>query len=201
MNVSSMLNNIRADNKKIILAAVIFTVIAYADYSFILSAQFSKIKNTGSKISKLKSDIAGLKKDVVAMKEALASHIPKKAGVKLKRFISDQEIPSLLSAISEIANTNRVRIIQIKPLKEIKKAKEEKVVKGIPKQQAVGLSQIPLSITLDLSANYHMLGKFINELENSEVFICVEGMKISRNPEDYLHQNANLILKTYVNNK
>ena len=51
---------------------------------------------------------------------------------------------------------------------------------------------------MDLSAGYHQLGKFINELENAQVFVIVQELKIEPQPGNYLKQKAALTLKTYV---
>ena len=57
---------------------------------------------------------------------------------------------------------------------------------------------IPYLINLDLICDYHNLGKFINALENSKVFMEVQELKISTKLQDYIKQKINLAIRTYV---
>jgi hypothetical protein len=55
-----------------------------------------------------------------------------------------------------------------------------------------------LLINLDLLADYHNLGKFIQALEDSPVFMEVQELDISTQLPDYMKQKVTLVLKTYV---
>jgi Tfp pilus assembly protein PilO len=182
------------DTKKIILIVIICLIIVYLDFNFFMALQLKMLKNLGPQIIKIKADLAKLDKDLVDMqelknKQATSAKTP---STKAKKIILEEDIPSLLKGISDIANINDVKITQMKPSKE-PQAKETKA----PGDNIEGLAR--LWITLDLTGGYHHLGRFINDLENTEVFMAVENLKITpQNPADYLKQKASLVLKTYV---
>jgi len=53
-------------------------------------------------------------------------------------------------------------------------------------------------ISIELSSDYHSLGRFINELENSDVLLAVLSLKMISQPLNYFKQRVNLVLVTYV---
>lgn len=177
----------KLDNKKIFLIVLIAVSILYIDYSFIIRMQLNNIKSLKSRIIKLKQDINTLNKQLADI-DNLKIKLGQSKAAK-KQIISEGELPTLLEDIANIANKNNIRITQIKPSKEIK-AKGEKV---LPSTELT-----VIYIILDLSGSYHNFGNFINELENADKFIAVENIKIARDTKDYLRQNVNLLLRTYV---
>lgn len=169
------------DNKKLILAGLIMAILLYTDYSFVLSRQFAGMKSSASKITKLKQDIASLTSGEAALKKAKEG--PDKSQYKNKVIISESQIASLVERIAGMANKDNVKIMQIKPGKE-SKAKDS------------ALSA--LGINIDLVCSYHSLGVFINDIENADEFMMVEGLRIEPDAVNYLQQRVNLVIKTYV---
>ena len=187
----NILKKIKLDKKKAILILVVALVLAYLDYNFILSAQLKMVGEIKAKIVKLKTDINKLHKDLASLAGAQRKQQETaKATTKIKSLVTNGQVPQLLKEISDLANNSQVRIMQIKPEKEIKDAKAAKSAKA---QNIAGER-----IKLDISCDYHHLGQFLNALENSEIFLAVEEMKINSLPNDYFHQNIRLELKTYV---
>ena len=178
------------DKKKIILIILIGFILLYMDFSFLIRLQFKNTRTLGTKISKLKKDIDILAKDLATLEDLKQRHpeVKKEALSKVKKIISEEQIPSLLKDISDIATKYNVKIMQIKPSKELKK---EDKVSVVPKFNH-------LLITLDLICGYHSLGSFINGLENAERFMAVQDLKITPDPNNYLSCNIALVLKTYV---
>jgi len=175
------------DQKKLILAGIIAFAVLYLDVSLLLNWQINTLKGMNPKIEQGRKEIDDLKRYIANAKIAPPKQADK--AVKPKKFVSEGGIPSLLNTISDIANKNKVSILQIKPLSE-PQAKDDKA------QASSNLSAV--SISLEASASYHNLGLFINQLENSDVFIVVEVLKISVTPGDYFQQKASIRLKTYV---
>jgi Tfp pilus assembly protein PilO len=172
------------DSKKVVLILIMSALFLYLDMNFLLKAQMNWIKQSSDGITKLNNDIKALDlglKNMQEIKSLQKNTLPKKA----KKIIFDSQLPSLLHDISKIGNANNVKILQIKPSRDISKA-------------AAALKFSPLLISLDLQCGYHNLGKFINDLENSQTFISVESFKIEAQPEEPLRQRVSLILKTYV---
>lgn len=189
LKMINLLNKIQLDKKKIFFIVLGSFVILYLDFVFLIGLQFKHIKNISPKIIKLKQDMENFSKELATMQDLKGKQVEtkQKALLKAKKVISEEQIALLLQSISDVANKNNVSISKILP----SKAKEERASAGT-------LKLTSLLITLDLSCGYHNLGRFLNDLENAENFITVQEMKITYSSSDYLRQNVNLVLKTYV---
>lgn len=188
-----MTGKIKLDNKKIFLIIVICLVIVYFDFQFLIKLQLKALKGLRPKIVRLKEDLDTLNKDLVKMQDLKNRQIGanQKVASDVKRIISEGEIASLLQDVSDMANKNEIKILQMKPARESPGLKQAIAVAGIEKFT-------PLLITLDLFCDYHHLGKFLNDLENAKDFIAVQNIKITSQQTDYLKQKASLVLKAYV---
>ncbi len=190
-NLLNKLNELKLDNKKIFLIAFVGLLILYVDFAFIMKLQLQGIITLTPKIIKLKKDVDNLAKDLSLMQDLERKASKDKAQIgalKPKEIISENKILLLLQEVSELANKNRVKIMQINTSKDTK-AQEEVIA---------GERLLPIIITLDLTCGYHSLGSFINALENARHFIELQDMKIIRDPHDHLLQNVNLVIKTYA---
>ncbi len=188
------LQSLTQDKKKLALAALIVVIFLYIDVTFIMGFQLKSAIGSRAKIIKLKNDLGALKKELAKIEDlkknnALDSQRP---SLKAKKAITAEEIPSLIQMISDLANKNTVRIIQIKP------SRQEVPVNNAKPVPAAPANLTPLLITLDLSGDYHHFGKFINQLEDAETLLVVEEMKIISDGKDYFQQKANLVLRAYV---
>lgn len=184
------LANIKLDKQKKVLIVIICIIIVYVDATYILKAHQAGLKNMDTKISKLKSDLLNSDRDLADMRAAKSKQSlgTQESSVKSTKIISESQISGLLQDISSKANKFDIKIIQIRPSRQDQDAKSP-----IP-----GDKFSALLINLDLICDYHSLGKFINTLENSLVFMGVFELKISNQLPDYMKQKVNLVLKTYV---
>jgi Tfp pilus assembly protein PilO len=190
-NLLNKLNELKLDNKKIFLIALVGLLILYIDFAFIMKLQLQGIRALTPKIIKLKKDVDNLAKDLSWMQdlERKASKDKTQIGaLKPKEIISEDKILLLLQEVSDLANMNKVKIMQINTSKDTK----------VQEEVIAGERLLPILITLDLSCGYHSLGSFIDALENAGQYIDVQDMKIIRDHHDYLIQNVNLVLKTYA---
>lgn len=181
---------LKLNSKKLPLIILVSLIAIYIDYASLMKLQLQGIRTLTPKIVKLKEDINSLAKDLSRVQD-LKKKIDTKEETqipKLKKIISEGEAPLLLQAISDMANQNKVRIMQINTLRDTK-VKEEIIAAE---------SLLPITVTLDLSCTYHSLGSFINSLENARQFMQLQDMKIIRNSRDYLLESVSLTLKTYV---
>lgn len=180
------LEKLELDNKKIFLIMLALLILIYLDYNLFLKKQFTAIMDIQRQAGNLKIDLGKA--------EGPQNGSFKTGGVplKIKKIILPEETVSLLETISALANKNGIRITQMKPVKDSQaKQKEDKISSSTEKFNS-------LLINLDLVCDYHRLGCFINDLENTEFFITVENMKINPQPADYFKQKVTLVLKTYV---
>ena len=104
------------------------------------------------------------------------------------KILQNSQVSELLQEISTAANKFDVRTVQIRP------SRQEEKEKTAPGQNKL----IPMLINLDLVTDYHNLGRFIQAMENSPVFMQVEELEISTQLPDYMKQKVALVLKTYV---
>lgn len=190
-NLFSILPRLKLDNKKIYLLMLASLVIIYLDFTFLINLQLRAIKNLTPKITKLKADIDAISKNIGGMENLKNSQIQarQKLLAKTKKIIPEEDIAWILQYVSELADKNNVKITQMKPVKE-PQAKQEKV----PLKSKLS----PLLIILDLSCDYHALGRFINSLENAQTFFAVQDARIASEQDNYLKQKVNLTLRTYV---
>jgi len=184
------LPNPREENQKKILVMIVCVAALYIDFNYILKAQFQGLKNVELKAAKIKDDLDKLNRDLSNMqvlKNKKSSEDARGAGGKSLRILTEGQLADLLEDISTQANKLNITINQIRP------SRESQAAKAI----TPGDKFIPLLINLDLVCDYHNLGKFINILENSPVFMAVQELKISTQLPDYLKQKVILTLRTY----
>ena len=184
------LGNAQLDNQKKILVVIFCILILYVDLSFVLKGQASGIKSLAPKIAKLNKDLNNLNLSLVSMRaaKAKAGATISKLTVASSKLIAEGQISGLLQEISNEANKLNIKIDQIRPSREI----------TVVKKSIAGDKLSPVLINLDLTADYHNLGKFINKLESFEVFLSVQGIEILAQQTDYMKQEVKLVLKTYV---
>jgi len=182
------LSQIQLDKQKKMLIVIFAVLIVYVDTSYILKAQMAGLKSLTPKITRLEKDLRNLNRDLGNMRTAKSNPVleASKAAKKPATIISESQVSGLMQDISNAANKFDVQIIQIRPLRETGKS-------VIP-----GDKFTPILINLDLICDYHNLGKFINNLENSAVFMGVAELKISARVPDYLKQKVSLVIRTYA---
>lgn len=183
---------LESDKKMTLLIIPVCLILLYLDFTFVMKPQLSGIKTLTPKIIKLKKDLSGIEKDLLRMQDLKNKQIEG----KLKQFsgapkiISEEYIALLLQEVSDLANKNAVRIVQMKPEKAAQSQKQEKV--------SPPAKITPLLINLELLCDYHHLGGFLNDLENAQSFIAVQNIKITSQAADFFRQKVNLVLRTYV---
>lgn len=185
------LNNIQLDKQKKILIIIFCVFIIYVDLNYILKAQKSGLTALDAKIARLDKDVAALNRGLENMRVAKSKQsltVGSKAA-KSTKILPEGQISGLLQDISKEANQFNIKIIQMRPARQ-------QIQAGKP--ATAGDNLIPYLITLDLISDYHSLGKFINSLENSLVFMRVQELKILTQVSDYLKQKVSLVIKTYV---
>lgn len=184
LNLLNKLESIDLDKKKIILVGVIFLLVIYIDFTYLLKLQLKGIKTLNPKIIKLKKDINNLTKDSAIIQDLKGKSLKGTTGggtLKVKKIISPDQLPQLLQDISDVANANQVKLINLTKISPSKDAKSDEE-----------------RISLDLTCDYHHFGAFINALENAGKFMSMEEIKITSDPANYFQQNVKLVLKIYV---
>ena len=184
------LTNLGLNKQKKIIIAVFLVLIAYLDGAFILKAQRAGISRLDPKIVRLSADLANLKTGLENMRIAKVNPglSAQKKVMRSLRILAQSQVSELLQEISTEANKFDIKIAQLRPSRQ---AQKEKSVPGQDKF-------IPMLINLDMVCDYHSLGRFIQALENSPVFMGVQELDVSTQLPDYMKQKVILVLKTYV---
>ncbi len=171
------------DKEKLILVGIVSCLILYLEFGVFFRMQHQAIRDAGPKIAKLKKDIDTFNRESAMLQSSKQKNAP--GAVKVKNIVSEQSLPNLWQSISDIADRNSVKILQMRPVK----GKEEVVASA---------KCVNYTVVLDLSCGYHNLGAFLGELENADQFIAVQDIKIKGVSNDYFHQDVNVVLKTYA---
>jgi len=184
-------DRLQLDDKKLTFVIIgCLLIFAFLDFRFFIRLQLNALKKLDPQIVKVKNDLDALNKGLAVMRDSSNKHAQadKEIALKVKKIVTEDELPSLLQSISEMAKYDNVKITLLKPSREIQKAGNK----------AAAEKTSSLLITLNLLSDYYHLVKFINDLENAEVFMAVQNIRIFPEKSNYFKQEADLVIKTYV---
>ena len=184
------------DKKKLILIFLIAAVVFYVDIAYIMKFQFDGIASMEPKIVKIQKDIDTFKRDAANV-EALKKLPPQQLSgpLKNKKFVNPEQMSLLIETISDIANKNNVKIMQISAAPESKAKETAKPKNQKPGNEADIQSYI---LTMELLTDYHHFGSFLSDLDYSSVICSVQEFRITGNTDSYDKEDIKLLLKTYV---
>lgn len=140
-----------------------------------------KAGKMGSDLRAAESDIANIgkfKKDIEAYKEKVDRYE--------KMLPAEQEIPSLLQALSLMAKSSGIKIVGITPV----------VSKSDKSQKNRIYNEIPILISA--KSGYHELGRFLCNLEKSDRFMKVVDIQIKANNNIPKKHDVELLILTYT---
>lgn len=179
--------------KKVILYAIFSILFLYIDVLFILKPQVKGLKIMSSKLGKLRYGLSQYRKDYSNLKYLQADYDNLKSKNALENQIfSGEDLPLVLDSISEKANSLGIKIMQINP--QIAYSEKDK------NAEIEGFKFHPLFIKLELRCGYHMLGKFLSQIEENPL-IKVADLKIDYDAASGLKQQVDLIIRIYVSKK
>lgn len=175
--------------KQVTIIAVAATAgFLYLYVNFLLLPQISgitkaykKLNNISSEVKAAERDVSkvdGLRKQVEASRDRIESYE--------RTLPAGQEIPKLLSDLSDMAKRSGVKIVGITPLPP----KDDKV----PAQTIY--QEIPILISA--KSGYHELGKFISNLETSDRFMKVADISIKSNKASPKRHDVEILVLTYI---
>lgn len=184
------------DKQKINNILIVVGLVVLLDVFFILKPQFNKItKEYLPKKREIIQELKAFKEGVktspgVAVKlQQLETNVEE----SLSQLTSEQDIPGFLSWISSVARDNKVRLMEIKPLKELKIKRKAKDAAGSLKDR-----YYLLPVQLNLESGYHQLGSFLNQLEQGRYFIRLADLMVKANSKSTITHDINLKLETFI---
>lgn len=105
-----------------------------------------------------------------------------------KYIRSESEIPMVLESISRLATQYDIRIDQLMPLKSTMR-------ELVRTEDGVYLA---ISISIKAQGGFHNLGQFLGHMENEKMFLTMQQLECTGNPENTKVHDINLILEITV---
>jgi len=171
------------------MLAGLLILVFVLDYFILMKPQLGTLAKINPEVKILSDNLKRTKTDIERIMEYKGQIQKLKEGVDALRLRvrTKQEVPIVLEKISRIANKNRVKIDQIMP----NPLQQKVLLEGNDK------TYFDLPIIIEARSGYHDFGRFINELENDDIFFKVDGFTIAAMPGSQLNA-VQLTLKTIV---
>ena len=187
-----MAKELSEKKKQMILAGIVCFTVLYVDLNYILKGQINNLRDVSSKLNKVRSDVYQYKKHFSKLKnmQAELSALKEKNKRLSSMVFSESDIASFLDDISQKANSQGIKIMNIRPQEKKNPAKN----KNISLKSDSGF--YPLPFKLELNADYHQLGGFISDME-ANPFVTVSGLSVSSTGNSTRHK-VSLTLNAYV---
>lgn len=98
-----------------------------------------------------------------------------------RRLPNDKRAPELFKELNDLAAVAKQKYMSMEARPVVEKS-----------------TYIEIPLEINLKADYHNLGRYINMIERSKRFAKVDGIDIEYDFEDTLNQNVNLTLSTFM---
>ena len=187
--IDRILTELKNNPKQMILfvaAAALIMVILYLN--FVLIPQVVGAFGAVMRMNKAQSELNSAQTDaarIATLKKSIVS-FEAKVDKYEKMLPAQQEIPSLLESLSDMAKSSGIKIVGIMPVA----AKEEK----FQKEQIY--KETPILISA--KSGYHELGRFVSDMENSDRFMKVADIQIKVSAATPKKHDVELLVLTYV---
>ncbi len=184
-------NNLNDRVRYAILGAVVFLIIVLDVFLFVLP-QINGIANVNDQIKKLSEDTQQVLTDRQRL-DRLGKNLQKERlelsslSMKVRPI---QEVPAILGAISSIANEYGVKIDQLIPEKD----QQEALTAADGKYYA-------LPIVIKARCGYHMFGRFLNKLENGNLYFILKDFIIQNDEREINTHSFSLTIKIILVDK
>ncbi len=172
-----------------ILCSFVVVVVLVSYFYFFLKPRINTLRKVLPKVAALSKEnkqadelidnVDNLKAGIAQLKEGMSQYET--------RLPTQKEISSILNNLSALASRENIKITEIKELKTIRgeTGEGEQAYSGVP-------------IEIDMKSGYHQLGKFINQIENSDRLMKIDDLEINSAPESLTEHNVRLIVSSFV---
>lgn len=193
------------EQKTIILTVLVGLLSVVAFYNFSLRPNFKNLKTLASQVSKLKTEIKSINKEIAGIKnlQKQFENMQKQSELAAKGFLKDRDYTSLMEEISRIAKDERIKIVNMGPVKDKTPDDKKQAGQRLNETQAQQrpsskMAVAEVAVSVSIKGGYHNIGRFINGLENSQLLINVKDLDIAANYSDSLNHNAALLITAYA---
>ena len=184
--------DLKRPQTQVLLLAVLISLIAAVLYIyFVFIPQFVRVFALSGDIGKTRLELKSAQ-TVIADMDKLKNSL-KEYGEKVesyeKKLPAEQEIPTLLEDLSNMAKDSKIKILSIVPA--MSHSKDDK---SGNKSQIY--QEIPISITA--KSGYSQLRHFLNSLENADRFMKVVDIGIKADKANPREHDVELMVCTYI---
>ncbi len=183
------------DKDKEILILSAFVIIVLIDLIVILFGwQLRQMFGSYKSAKEKKQAIVSLDSDIVNLERYKKESVDldKKISELKLSVVEEMDISALVENISNLAESNGVKITQIKPVID---NSEPKIIEA----KDAKFAEIVLQIKA--KSDFHQLGNFISKIESAKSFLKVASLEIETDNRNYFIQNIELDLKSFINIK
>ena len=172
-----------------ILCSFVVVIVLVSYFYFFLKPRMNILRKVLPKVAalskeskeadKLIDNVDNLKAEIAQLKKGMSQYEA--------RLPTQKEISSILNNLSDLASWENIKITEIKELETIKgeMGEGEQAYSGVP-------------IEIDMKSGYHQLGKFINQIENSDRLMKIDDLEINSASESLTEHNVRLIVSSFV---
>ena len=175
----------------LLLIALISLIIAILYIYFVFIPQFTGVFAMSDNIGKMKLEMKSARV-VIADMDKLKNNLKKnneKVESYEKNLPAEQEIPTLLEDLSNMAKDSKIKIVGIMPvmsaLNDDKSGNKGRIYREIP-------------ILITAKSGYPQLVRFLNSLENAGRFMKVADIGIKADKANHKEHDVELMVCTYI---
>ncbi len=171
-NLSPLVERFNRLDIKLRYALFVFVLIALVglDYTFLIRAQVGELRVIDEQVKKITQDTAQVNAEIQRINQVKSDL--DKMRVQLEEFNSKvrfvQDVPVLLEDIARLANESGVGIDRIVPV----------IKNQVALTSGTEVKYYSLPIVIDARSGYHMFGRFLNQLENSDLMFMLNDLRI-----------------------
>lgn len=178
---------LKQEEKKLLAACVAITLLVIVATVAVpglgLLAGLSKVTEVRSELARRTKELEDAKnkeKYLPQLRERIAEAEAEIEEVE-RRLPNDKRAPELFKELNELAAVAQQKYMSMEARPVVEKE-----------------TYIEIPLEINLKADYHNLGRYINLIERSKRFAKVDGINIEYDFEDPLNQNVNLTLSTFM---
>jgi len=168
--ITSTVENMDEKQRYYIFAGIL-VFIFLLDYYILMRPQLATLTKIIPEINILEKDLKSAKNDIQRLEQynIEVERLKEEVDTINLRIEAREEVPLILERLSLMANQNGVRLDQIMP-----NTLDQELILENNKR-----SYYALPILIEVRSDYHSFGRFLNQIERSDVFLSVENFTIA----------------------
>ncbi|MBI5144103.1 MAG: type 4a pilus biogenesis protein PilO [Candidatus Omnitrophica bacterium] len=185
--------DLKKDEKKtkiLIIAVSAFLLIMY--FNFLFRPQITRLTGVLSGMGTVSRDLRIAQADISKIDQFRANIEAYREKVEYyeKRLPAEQEMPSILADLSNMAKGSNIKILSITPIPVSASLKDaDRTKKRIYQERP---------ILINAKSGYHELGQFLSNLENADRFMKVVDIDVKTNKVTPKKHDVELVVSTFI---